>query len=171
DINPLDDKWDALSRYKYHISLESFVCPDYFTCKLTDAFLGGALPFYFGAPNIFEYFPPGSLIPININNVDGAYRQISQAIDNDTYGKSNMQLQLARNKVLDEYNIFPGMVKLMNTMSADGPKEEVTLIPARRFQSLSVRIEWKVWTEFFLWRTKGKAEKAIYELSKGKIKE
>lgn len=171
NISALDDKWDALYRYKYHIAIENFRCSDYFTCKLTDAFLGGTYPFYFGAPNILDYFPTRSLSPININNFDSAYERIKYDIECNAYEGSIKEIQVARDKILDEYNIFPSMVKLMNTMDADQLKEDVTIIPASKLQSLLVKIEHKIWAKVFLLKTKRMAERAIYELSQGRTKE
>ena len=98
NIRDLDDKWDALERYKYHISLENFISDDYFTCKLTDAILGGCYPFYCGAGNIYEYFSNTEIQKINIDNFNLAYALIEDAIKNNRYDKCVEDIDGARNK-------------------------------------------------------------------------
>ena len=169
--NTIEDKWYVSYRRKYHVSLENFVSPDYFTCKLTDAFLAGAYPFCFSDPNIFDYFLHQSLTAIDINDFQNAYNRMSYAFTHNFYEDAIQGIVVARNKILDELSIFPSMVRLMNIMNPDATKDEVTLIPARKLQSLSVRIRCRLWKEFCLLRTKRKAEKAIYELSKGKMRD
>jgi len=69
-INEIEDKWDALDRYKYHIALENSVVEDYWTEKLSDAYLAGCYPIYYGCPNIEKYFDISSLARINITQSD-----------------------------------------------------------------------------------------------------
>jgi len=56
-IREVDDKWDAISPYKYHIALENSVYPHYWTEKLGDVYLSGAYPIYYGCLNLEDYFP------------------------------------------------------------------------------------------------------------------
>lgn len=60
----IEDKWDGIYPYKYHITLENGSFPHYWTEKLTDAYLRYALPIYYGCPNLTEHFSPQSFIPI-----------------------------------------------------------------------------------------------------------
>ena len=53
--------------------------------KLSDAFLGATLLFYFGCPNAGDYFPEESFIPIDINDVEGASGTIKRAICEKEY--------------------------------------------------------------------------------------
>jgi hypothetical protein len=87
-INDIEDKWNAIARYKYHVAIENSTYPDYFTEKLTDAFLGNSYPFYYGCTNIFDYFPKGSLTVIDINNFEEAVEIIDNAMRNEFYEKS-----------------------------------------------------------------------------------
>jgi hypothetical protein len=67
-VRDITDKWDGIADYKYHVSLENYSLKDYWTEKLSDAFLGGAFPLYYGCPNIEEYFPKESMQRIDISN-------------------------------------------------------------------------------------------------------
>ena len=79
-INDIEDKWDAIARYKYHIVLENTCHPDYWSEKLSDAFLCGAYPFYYGCPNIFDYFDEKSMSLIDINDFKKSISIIENAI-------------------------------------------------------------------------------------------
>ncbi|MEM2117722.1 MAG: glycosyltransferase family 10 [Candidatus Bathyarchaeia archaeon] len=141
-INEIEDKWDAIARYKYNIAIENSTYPDYFTEKLTDVFLGGSYPFYYGCTNIFDYFPEGSLTVIDINNFDEAIEIIDSAIKNKLYEKSIEKIQAARDLVLDKYNIFPLITNIINSTHPSKNKDRklVKIEPARRFLSLSTRV-------------------------------
>lgn len=39
-FNYVNDKWDAIADYKYHVAIENSQYPHYWTEKLADAFLG-----------------------------------------------------------------------------------------------------------------------------------
>lgn len=103
---PLDDKAAALDDYRYHISIENYIGPHHWTEKLSDPLLGYALPFYCGCPNVTDYFPAESVIPIDIDDVDGALDTIKQAIENNAYEKRLPAIVEARRRILEEYNFF-----------------------------------------------------------------
>ncbi len=66
-IKNIEDKWDAIATYKYHIVVENCAINNYFSEKLSDSFLASTYPLYYGCPNITEYFPADSLSTINIS--------------------------------------------------------------------------------------------------------
>ncbi|MGQ9686673.1 MAG: glycosyltransferase family 10 domain-containing protein, partial [Thiobacillaceae bacterium] len=103
---PLDDKAEALDAYRYHVAIENYIGPHHWTEKLADAFLGLTLPFYCGAPNAADYFPPESFIPIDIRDPEGAAQIIRQAIRDHEYEKRLPAIMEARRRVLFEYNLF-----------------------------------------------------------------
>lgn len=112
-VQLIDDKADALDRYRYHVAVENHVCPHHITEKLSDAFLGCTLPFYSGAPNAADYFPADSFIPIDIHDFDGALRTIRQAIADGEYEKRLPAILEARRRVLEEHNIFAVVERLI----------------------------------------------------------
>ena len=105
--NPLDDKAEALTPYRYHIAVENFIGPHHWTEKLSDAFLGLTLPFYCGCPNAADYFPADSFIAIDIRDPEAAARTIARAIAENEYEKRLPAILEARRRVLQEYNFFP----------------------------------------------------------------
>ena len=115
-VNLIEQKADALDPYRYHLAVENYICPHYWTEKLADAFLGYTLPFYCGAPNAADYFPEESFIPIDINNFDGALETIRRAIADKEYEKRLPHIIEARRRVLDEHNLYAMLAKTIGKL-------------------------------------------------------
>lgn len=144
-VNSIDDKWDAIAPYKYHIAIENCSQHDYWTEKLADTFLCGAYPIYSGCPNISDYFSRNSLATIDINNFEESIAVISDILNSDLYEKNISTLTMCRNKILDEYNFFPFIVNIIeqNLMNFkdEQPKELITIYPESHFtKSLPKRL-------------------------------
>lgn len=60
-IRPVEEKWDAIAPYRFHVALENRIRAGIVSEKLTDAFLGWSMPIYWGAPDVHSYFPAGSV--------------------------------------------------------------------------------------------------------------
>ncbi len=112
-IREIKDKADALDPYKYHIAIENHRCDHWWTEKLSDAFLGLTLPFYYGAPNAGEYFPTESFIPIDINDPVKSSEIILDAIKNNEYEKRLPHIHKAREQVLKKYNFYATISKII----------------------------------------------------------
>jgi len=118
----IPDKWNAISQYKYHLVIENSNIKDYWSEKLADSFLGFAIPVYCGCPNILDYFSEKSLLVINIDNFDQSILAIKKAIEENLYDEKIDAIKIARNQVLNEYNIFNLMSKMANTKSNTNKK-------------------------------------------------
>ena len=105
-LGEVEDKWDALADYRYHVAMENSAVDHYWTEKLADAFLAGCHPIYYGCPNVTDYFPPGSLTSIDINNPEKAIAVIEGCIEQNRYESSKQKIWEAREKILDTYNLF-----------------------------------------------------------------
>ena len=112
-VHEVADKAETLDAYKYHIAIENHVCDHWWTEKLSDSFLGHTLPFYHGAPNAADYFPKNSFIPINIDDFDGSLQTIRHAIENNEYEKRLPAILDARQLVLEKYNTFATLSKII----------------------------------------------------------
>jgi hypothetical protein len=133
-VRDIEDKWDGISRYKYHVVIENCCYPDYWTEKLADAYLGGAYPFYYGCPNLADYFSAGAFTPINISNVDAAVSVIEDAIAQHRYETSVSQIKSARNSVLNRYNLFPMICDHISSRGHGGKKQTVAVQPESAFR-------------------------------------
>jgi hypothetical protein len=123
------DKWDAISRYKYHIVIENERYPDYWTEKLADSYLGGAYPIYDGCSNINDYFPDESFTRLNILDRDAAIESIKGCIEKGTYERSIDSLKIAKKKVLDQYNFFPTIAKICDELPVKENSSKLTIHP------------------------------------------
>ncbi len=112
-VRYIERKNEALDSFRYHVAIENHVCPHHWTEKLADSFLGMCLPFYHGAPNAAEYFPPESFISINIHNFDESLARIRQAIRDNEYERRLPAIREARRLVLERYSTFPQLVRLI----------------------------------------------------------
>ena len=105
-VREMDDKAQALKDYKYHVAVENHYAVHHWTEKLSDPFLAYCLPIYFGCPNINDYFPEDSYIAVDINDPRAAANSVKQAIRNNEYEKRLPAICKARELVLNEYNLF-----------------------------------------------------------------
>lgn len=116
-IRPVADKWDALAPYKYSVVMENGRYDDYFTEKLSDCFLAFTYPLYHGCPNIRTggYFPEPSMTLINIGDPDNAIDLIERVIRGGFWESRLQQIIKSRNRVLDQHNLFPMLVRYIET--------------------------------------------------------
>jgi hypothetical protein len=126
---PLEDKWDAIAPYKYHIVIENSATDDYWTEKLADAFLGESYPIYYGAPNIEKYFSPDMLSTIDITKPHEALRTITSLIARDQYEQSVAALVHTKQLILNTYQLFPVLAAYANSLPHVDTKVLTTLAP------------------------------------------
>lgn len=139
-IRELGDKWDGIAPYQYHVTIENSTVPDYWTEKIADAFLGGAFPLYHGCPNIGQYFPADSLRPIDISDPESALKIIETTIASNAYERCRAQVAEARRLVLEEYNLFPMLARLLSQKDAAAPKESLEFEPIGQFEGANVKL-------------------------------
>jgi hypothetical protein len=125
-IRPIPDKWDAIAPYRYHLVLENSTIPDYWSEKLGDAYLGYAYPIYYGCPNITDYFKIESLKIVDIENFEQTVSVLDKLLSEDKYEEFLPAVIEARDKVLNDYNIF-------NLMS------EICVEPAAKFKKCKIK--------------------------------
>lgn len=128
-FNDFDDKWDVLAPYKYHIAIENSSSKHYWTEKLSDCYLAGNFPFYYGCTNIEDYFPSESFKKIDINRFEETIELIENTILNNEFEKKKDKLIECKNLVLDEYNMFNEIASFCDKLKPDSPKRLVKLNP------------------------------------------
>ena len=116
---PIPDKLDAIAPYKYHLAIENTIANDYWTEKLSDSFLGYAMPIYAGCPNISQYFPGNSLFSLDLTNTAAAISTINDVIRLDPYDSRLTSVVQARSKVLNDYNLLNIISQLCERKSAN----------------------------------------------------
>lgn len=105
-VRYIDDKSEALDAYRYHLAIENHICAHHWTEKLSDCYLGMTLPFYYGCPNLTDYFPAESFLEINIFEYEQACEQIQRAIVDDFYSQRLSAIREARRLFLESYCTF-----------------------------------------------------------------
>jgi hypothetical protein len=134
----IERKNEALDSFKYHVAIENHVCQHHWTEKLADSFLGMCLPFYHGAPNVTDYFPAESYIPINIHNFEESRARIQQAIRDNEYERRLPAIREARRLVLERYSTFPQLARLIAERHEARP-----IAPASSPQLIQSRHQWR----------------------------
>jgi hypothetical protein len=100
----LKQKIDGLRDYRFSIAIENSCIPSYITEKFYDCILAGSVPLYYGAPNVSDYFPIDSYIPLPIDNFEECCRIISELSESD-YKRRLPSLVEAKSLIRDKYSI------------------------------------------------------------------
>lgn len=135
----IPDKWDAIAPYRFHLVLENDASTHYFSEKLTDAYLGAAYPLYFGCPNIKDYFPADALRAIDIFDVPAGICAVQEAIECNLDQTHRSAVEAARRQVLDEYNLFPLLARILREQMQDQPPQRVEIVSFRNRFQLAIR--------------------------------
>jgi hypothetical protein len=129
NINDIEDKWDAIREYKYHIAIENSFFSHYWTEKIADCYLAGAYPIYYGCPNLAEYFPQGAYTSIDIEDVETAISSIENCLAENRYEKNLDKIWAARELVLDYYNLFAVIERCILRLEAATHSRQTPKIP------------------------------------------
>jgi len=140
-FTPVPDKWDALAPSRYALAVENCGSADYWTEKVADCFLAGAMPIYFGATNLAAWFPAESFVWLDIND-PAAPRRVAEIVRSPLAEKQREAVAEARRRVLDEHNLFPriaGLIAADRTGRTAPALPQAIAIPGLRESSVPVR--------------------------------
>ena len=105
----LAEKWDGIAPYRYAIALENQSNRNVITEKIQDVFLGMAFPIYWGAPNVGDYFAPGSFLAIDARDFVSSVAAIERLLDEDPYEQRLDLIAASKTIVLEELNFVVRM--------------------------------------------------------------
>lgn len=72
--NPVKNKLEAISKYKFNLTIENLRYEGYVTEKILEAMVAKTIPVYMGAPDITEYIPKGCFIDLrDFKTLDDLY--------------------------------------------------------------------------------------------------
>lgn len=108
----IDDKAEALDDYFFHICIENSCINHYWTEKIADPLLAYTVPIYVGAPNIGDYFDTKGFPTFAIDDIDGLSSFIDEITNNPqkVYNKYIDYLKINRERLLNEYNLYPFLI-------------------------------------------------------------
>ena len=109
-------KLDGLIEYNYSICLENYPNEKVTSEKITDSLLCWCMPIYSGSKYTKKYYPNDSFHLINIKDVD-VYDRVNNISNNLITEKNIEAIRLARNLILDKYNIWQQIYEI--TENAD----------------------------------------------------
>ncbi|MBE7177812.1 MAG: hypothetical protein INR69_15505 [Mucilaginibacter polytrichastri] len=112
-FNPVANKWDALSDYKYSIAIENSALPGYFTEKLSECYLAECLPVYYGATDIDRYFAEEAMVNINIDDFKASITTIEKLLEEDPYSHLRSGIIEQKKTYLERYHLFPGLIRIL----------------------------------------------------------
>ena len=105
-LKPIERKWEALAPYRYSIAFENHIGPWYWSEKLADCFLAGAMPIYAGCSNLEDYFPAGSFVRLDPTSADIA-ADVRRIVESDLAERNRHLVLEARRRVLEQHQFFP----------------------------------------------------------------
>ena len=129
----VEDKFDVLFPSRYVMAIENFSTKDYWTEKFMDAILSWCLPFYWGAPNLEEYFPAESFIRVDISNPKESEARIKSAMEKNEWEKRLPAIAEARDLILNKYQFFPYITEMIRKSAAAQQESRKYSIPANPF--------------------------------------
>ena len=141
-ICPIDNKWDGLAPYRYSLAIENHSNPYYWSEKIADCFLTCTMPIYYGCTRINDYFPPESMISIDIGDPDSA-ALIREAIHKNHWERNLDAIAHARQLVLNQYQLFPFITKEIHDYEQEGitqvSDDHLVFIPHEYRQDYSLK--------------------------------
>lgn len=102
----INNKEDGLRDYCFSFAMENGTYANMFTEKITDCFMTGTIPIYYGIPNIGDFFDINGIIVLNDNfnisdlSFDLYYSKIDSIKRNLT---SSLDLLVAEDYIYDKY--------------------------------------------------------------------
>ena len=105
-FDPIDDKMNGITPFRFHLVLENSCVPDYWTEKLSDAYLGWAWPVYVGCPNLSDYFPESNFTAVDITKPEEAAVTIRDLLSCPATETEHEKLRQSRDLILNTYNPF-----------------------------------------------------------------
>ena len=115
-FNPVDDKMTAIAPYKYHLVLENNYLDNFWTEKLSDAWLGWALPLYLGAQNLGSVCPAQGFVPLRRDAPEENVEVVARVIEANMWENRLNEIDLCREWVLRETNVFSRIERIITSM-------------------------------------------------------
>ena len=111
----ISEKEKGILPYKYYFMVENNREYNYITEKLWEPLIAESLCFYWGAPNISYYINPLAYVQLDLDNFENSYQIIKNALNDDLYSKRINIIREEKYKLLNYYNFFPTIERIITT--------------------------------------------------------
>jgi hypothetical protein len=142
-INPISDKFEALSKYRYHLALENNSQTDYWSEKVADPLIALNKVFYSGGENINHYFSERAVKFIDINNPVETAKLILKSIRDNSWEQDLSIIRSEKAKILGAYN-FVNIIKDLKVSTPNRSRKriyrDVLILPSRILTKLKRKI-------------------------------
>ncbi len=118
--HPPGVKDQALAPYKYFFAAENNQERNFITEKLWEPLLTESLCFYWGCPNATDWVDTRAFISLNLDNFEEAFCTMKAAILADEWGKRLDVIRSEKQKVLDDYQFFPMLERVLRHEPGSG---------------------------------------------------
>jgi hypothetical protein len=105
-------KYKGFQNYEKALVFENSSQKNYFSEKFYDPILSWTLPIYWGCPNISDFFPENSFIPVDISSIES----VKEALQTPVEKKHIDAIREARHLIMTEYNLFESIRKYISTL-------------------------------------------------------
>lgn len=111
---PYHNKDQAMFPYKYIFNAENHSIRNYYTEKLIDGILAECLVFYWGCPNIYDFFDKNALVLLELSNFEQDFNLIKKSIENNLWEERLPYIKQAKHKILNYRQFFPRLENILS---------------------------------------------------------
>jgi hypothetical protein len=132
----------VLAPYRFSLAIENSVGPHLWTEKVADCFLAWTVPLYFGCTNLEQYFPEDSFLRVDADNPAAVRATLEKLRESNEWERRLPALEVARRRILGEYQIFPWLARAINTYGLDPGPAVAIHIPGYRWRRWRHRLRY-----------------------------
>lgn len=105
-------RYDVLSQYQYVLACENSRHNNYFTEKVMDPWLAGAVPIYWGAPNLHDFVPADSFVALP-ERLEDSLSAVIAAVAHPPTDAQIKAVNVAKHAVLTRYQMWPELNRVL----------------------------------------------------------
>lgn len=143
-FTPVDDKAEAILPFSHHLVIENNTEDSFYTEKISDSFLGWALPIFSGCKNIHSYFPKESMVCFDLDAAD-AIDQVIDAFNATIDAHRVASIREGRRRVMYRSNIFARLSDILSCMNDPFERSHGIVLRNRDYRSARHLIKRRVW--------------------------
>jgi len=134
-VNSVDEKWEGLAPFERTLVLENRSNQGIYTEKVLDAYLGLAVPIYWGAPDIDRYLPVPPSHQLNIADFRGATQQVRQLLSSPVSAADKQRVIEGKERVLGELHFLNRIARIAKNSPSAKPATAVSLKSRRTYDA------------------------------------